>query len=147
VTTKTRRTKQYDGPFLTRRRAAAIAAQVLGFGTTWAFFAALGIGGLWGFGIALVAEWLLFEFKRGLLDGAEKDKSLGVLGLVADTVLNAGGIWPWVLNVDGTEPYKMLAQSLTLGETMRLIPALVLALVLGLVLAIAPQRLWKESEE
>lgn len=145
MATKTRRAAD-DGPFLTRRRVAAIVAQLIGFGTTWAFFAALGVAGLWGFGVAVVIEWLLFEFKRAVLAGQSKDKALGVAAIVADTLLNAGGMWLWVLNIDSTEPYKMLARSLSLGETMRLIPALVLALALGLALCVAPHYLWKDED-
>lgn len=130
---------------LSRRRYAAIVAQFGGFLTTLAFIQSLGIEPVTGFVIALILEWLLFEFKRALLSG-ERDL-LGVLALIADTVLNAGGIWGLVLQLDATESYKMFSQSLQTGEEMRFVPALVIALALGAALAIAPHKLWHMRAE
>lgn len=138
--------KADTGPLITRRRVAAIAAQLMGFGTTWAFIAGLGLADLVGFGVAVVVEWLLFEFKRTVLNGEGKDKALGVAAILVDSLLNAGGMWVWVLNIDGTEAYKMLAQALALGESMRLVPALLICLALGFALAVAPHQLWKELD-
>lgn len=132
-----------DGQVITRRRIAAGVAQVGGWYTTWRFIAAVGGGGIVGLGISIAAEWLLFEFKRTVLSGEDKGDIYGWVAILIDTILNAGGLWAVILNLDNTDSYAMLAKSLEVGSgEMRLLPALVIALGVGYLLAIAPHRLW-----
>ena len=132
-----------DGYVLTRRRIAAVLAQLGGWYTTWRFINALGIGDLAGLGISVGVEWSLFEFKQVVLNGTEKGNIYGWVAIIIDMLLNAGGLWAIVLNLDNTDSYKMLVTTLQIGGSeMRLIPALVVALGLGLLLAIAPHQLW-----
>jgi hypothetical protein len=71
----------------------------------------------------------------------------GVVSIAIDTVLNAGGMWAVVLNLNGTDSYQMFAKSLDFGGgQMRMLPALGIALALGFILAIAPHKLWKSAE-
>ena len=139
------RSKAVKGlPPLTRRKVAAIVAQLASCYTTWLAVESLGGAGLAGLTIALVIEWLLFEGKRSVLVGAG-----GMVGLTCwaiDALLNAGGLWSIVLKLDNTESYKMLASALSLGEDMRLIPALLIALALGAWLSIAPHDLWRDEK-
>jgi hypothetical protein len=71
---------------------------------------------------------------------------LGLFAFVADTALNAGGMWAAILQLDSTESYKMFATALQLGDDMRMLPALLLALALGAALAWAPQKLWQDPD-
>jgi hypothetical protein len=140
----TRRAKPTPRRPLTRRKLAAIAAQLASLYTTWLLVVALGGGGLVGVGIAVLLEWLLFEGKRAVL-GGERGVAMGWVCIGADGLINAGGLWSVVLKFDKTESYKMLAQSLQLGGEMRLIPALLIALALGVWLSLAPHDLWREE--
>ena len=145
MATRARKAAPDDGgPFLTRRRIAAIVAQLGGWYTTWLFVQALGGDNLVGFSISIGLEWLLFEFKKSALTG-QRDL-LGVAAIAADALLNAGGMWAAVLSIDSTESYKMLSEALALGDDMRKLPALIIALCLGVALAIAPHMLWREKE-
>lgn len=72
----------------------------------------------------------------------------GILAVAVDTVLNGGGMWAVVLNLNDTDSYQMFAKSLNFGAEgqMRMLPALGIALALGFVLSIAPHKLWKSAE-
>ena len=131
---------------LSRRRIAAILAQLGSWWTTWLFCTALGgetANGFVVFGISVALEWVLFEGKRAMLEG--KKDALGWVSFVSDALLNAGGLWAFVLALDATETYQMLAAGLNLGDEMRLLPALAIALALGAWLSLAPHQLWKEE--
>jgi hypothetical protein len=129
-------------PQQTRRRIAAVAAAAGGWFTTWLCVEALGIKGIWGILVSCIVEWLLFEFKREVLSGENRGSVGGIVAILADTVLNGGGMWSVVLNLDNTESYTMFAKSLNLGGKMNMLPALVISLILGFVLAVAPHLLW-----
>lgn len=141
---RTSRTKSATRKPLTRRKLAAIAAQLASLYTTWLFITSLGGSDLLGIGLAILVEWLLFEGKRAVL-GGERGAAMGWLCIGVDALLNAGGLWKVVLQLDSTESYKMLAQSLGLGGEMRLLPALLIALGLGVWLSLAPHDLWRDE--
>lgn len=142
---RTSRTKSPKRQPLTRRKLAAIAAQLASLYTTWLLVASLGGDELVGVGIALLLEWLLFEGKRAVL-GGERGAAMGWVCIGVDGLINAGGLWNVVLKLDSTESYKMLAQALGLGGEMRLVPALLIALALGVWLSLAPHDLWRDEE-
>jgi hypothetical protein len=131
-----------DDPRETRRRIAAVVAAVGGWFTTWLCVQAVAGTGLLQFAVSVGLEWLLFEFKRDVLSGERRGSIGGIVAILADTVLNGGGMWSVVLNLDNTDSYTMFAKSLNLGEKMNMLPALVISLVLGFVLAVAPHLLW-----
>jgi hypothetical protein len=124
-------------------KVAAAAAQVGSFATTWMFISALGVTGLAGFGVALVTEFILLASKTVVLSGESRSDAIGWIAIISDAVLNAGGLWPFILRVDQTPSWKMLVDALTLEGDMRKVPALVITLVIGFVLAVAPHRLWR----
>jgi hypothetical protein len=131
-----------SSPQQTRRRVAAVVAALGGWFTTWLCVQALGGSGILGLAISVGIEWALFEFKRDVLSGDNPGSIGGIVAIGVDTILNAGGMWSVVLNLDNTDSYEMFAKSLQLGEKMNMIPALVIALVLGFFLAIGPHLLW-----
>lgn len=130
---------------LTGRRIGSLMAQSAGFYTTWLFIGSLGASDWLQLGLAAGLDWLLFLKKREVLSGDSPRDISGWLAIAADTVTNAGGLWVVVLALDKTASYKMLAQGLGLGESMRLLPALIIALLLGLWLAVEPYRMWRQG--
>ena len=89
----------------------------------------------------------------GEMSEARRVTVAGVIAIAVDTVLNAGGMWSVVLNMDKTESYKMFAGGLGSspphppltempGADMQMLPALGIALALGLGLALIPHKLW-----
>jgi hypothetical protein len=155
-----------DGdPRSTRRRIAAVVAAAGGWYTTWLFITAIGITGIPGFAVSIIIEWLLFEFKREVLAAGAQLTVGGVIAVVADTVLNGGGMWSVVLGLNNTDTYDMFHKALELGPkplataaaggavavaggavaaagSMPMLPALGIALALGFILSIAPHKLW-----
>lgn len=123
-------------------RVAASVAQLGSFTTTWLFINALGISGVSGFLVAVAAEFVLFAGKNLVLGDRAHSDAVGWAAILLDTVLNAGGLWPYITKLDQTPSWAMLVQSLQLDGTLRQIPALVLALVFGFLLSVAPHRLW-----
>ena len=79
----------------------------------------------------------------------------GIIAVSVDTILNAGGMWAVVMNLNNTDSYTMFAKSLDFSHSlsdpaagtgeMRMLPALGIALALGYVLSIAPHKLWHRS--
>jgi hypothetical protein len=150
-------------PRSTRRRIAAVVAAAGGWYTTWLFITAIGIQGIPGFAVTCIVEWLLFEFKREVLASGAQLTVGGVIAVLADTVLNGGGMWSVVLGLNNTDTYDMFHKALELGPKpsataaageavaaaataasggMPMLPALGIALALGFILAIAPHKLW-----
>lgn len=142
-------------PRITRRRIAAVVAAAGGWYTTWLFVTAVGITGIPGFTVSCILEWLLFEFKREVLATGARLTIGGIVAVLADTLLNGGGMWSVVLGLNNTDTYKMFeggmrATATTAATTpspvttgtMTMLPYLVVALVLGFILAIAPHKLW-----
>lgn len=136
---------------VTRRRIAAVVAGAGGWYTTWLFITAVGIGGIPGFAVACIVEWLLFEFKREVLARGAKLTVGGVVAVLADTILNGGGMWSVVLGLNNTDTYAMFAGGVSSGvktstaiasQGMPMLPYLVIALTLGFILAVAPHKLW-----
>jgi hypothetical protein len=144
-------------PRITRRRIAAVVAAAGGWYTTWLFVSAVGIIGIPGFAVSVIVEWLLFEFKREVLATGARLTIGGIVAVLADTLLNGGGMWSVVLGLNNTDTYAMFAGGMrsaatatttatvaasAAGTNMPMLPYLVIALVLGFVLAIAPHKLW-----
>lgn len=144
--TYTKRAAGGDGPVFTRRRAAAALAAVLGYLATVGFVDIFLNDWRAVWGIAAVIEWLVWEGKNIVLSGERRRDPLGVAAIIGDSIMNGGGMFAFVLQLDGTEQYKMLSAGLGGPAEMRNIPAVVIALVLGFVLAVAPHILWRERE-
>lgn len=124
-------------------KIAAVIAQVGSFATTYLFIRALGLNGIPGFFIAVAAEFLLLAMKTLVFSSKHSADALGWAAVIFDTLLNAGGLWPYVQHLDKTPSWGMLVEGLGMAGELRKIPALVIALGIGYILSIAPHRLWR----
>lgn len=126
----------------------AILAQIGSFITTYAFFAAVmpTADGRLVFGISVSVEYLLTLGKGLLFNTSNRDDAVGWASAGFDTLLNAGGLWPYTTRLAATPTAVMLTQTLGLEGGMSSIAALILALVFGFWLAIAPHRLWRAGK-
>lgn len=123
-------------PPQTGQRAAAVIAGAGSFATTLLFVWAIGVDFWWGIGVAVLIEFVLMQLKR--VGGPAAWTAHGI-----DTLLNGGGLFPYVLQLDKTPTWAMLVTGLGLEGGLRNLPALVLALAVGLGLSIAPLALWR----
>jgi hypothetical protein len=128
--------------------AGAVLAQIGSYLTTYAFFRAVlaGMDLPLVIGIALAAEFLLFLGKGLLFDPRRHDGAAGWASVLIDTLLNAGGLWPYVTRVSDTPTAKMVVEAFGLHGTIGHVPALILTLVAGYVLAVAPHRIWRAAK-
>lgn len=116
--------------------AAAALAGLGSYATTLLFVWAVGVPGWWGVLVAAVVEFVLTMCKD--IGGPVAWGAHGI-----DTLLNGGGLYAYVLQLDQTPTWAMLAAGLGLDGDLRSLPALVLSLGLGLVLSLAPLALWR----
>jgi hypothetical protein len=125
----------------------AILAQVGSYLTTYAFFLAVlkGMQLPLVIGIALAAEFLLFLGKGLLFNSRRHDGAAGWASVLIDTLLNAGGLWPYVTRVADTPTAKMIVEAFGLRGTMGHVSAFLLTLVAGYMLAVAPHRIWRAA--
>lgn len=132
------RTIRIDG-----QKIAAGLVQVGSYLTTWLFVRAIGFTGADGFLLALIVEFVLMAGKFNFLHG--RGNGVGVIAIGIDTLLNAGGIYPYVQNIDQTPTWAMLATTLQLQGDLGNLPALVLSLLLGFLLSALPSWLWRNK--
>ena len=144
-----RTTARPGGPVLNPYKIGAILAQAGSFLTTFAFFNAVLIGAdaLLIFGIAAGVEFLLTLGKGLLFNTTRHDDAVGWSAILFDTLLNAGGLWPYTARLTATPTAVMLTEALHLQGQMGSIPALILALVFGFWLAVSPHRLWRAGSK
>lgn len=127
------------------RKIAAAMAQIGSFATTYGCIMALGGKGYAGFFLAVAIEFFLMMGKSLVFDGKKTGAdAFGWVAIVADTFLNAGGIWPAVQTLDKAPSWIMLKEGMGLAGDLGRLPALIVALALGYLLAVAPHRLWRE---
>lgn len=140
MSTRTQREPMQINP----HKIAAIIAQLGSFATTYGCILALGGQGYTAFWIAVVVEFLLASAKSLVFSSRKAGAdALGWIAIAADTLLNAGGIWPMVKVLDNAPTWIMLKESMQLQGEIGRLPALIVALVLGYLLSVAPHRLWK----
>ncbi len=118
--------------------------------TTYAFFRAVMAGADLKVVIAVSAcvEFILFLGKKLLFNARQRQgsKQIAIPSILLDTLLNAGGLWPYAKNLATTPTAIMLSEALALRGTIGAMPALILSLVAGYLLAVAPHTLWKAGE-
>lgn len=144
-----------DGQPVEERRApspangyfiGAAIAQVGSLLTTYFFFAAIMAGAALPvvIGVSVVIEFIL-ALGKSLLFGRRRDGVVGGAAVLFDTLLNAGGIWPYARNIAASPPAVMIMEAFALRDTMGAVPAFIIALVAGYLLAVAPHRLWRAA--
>ncbi len=144
----TMRSARHDGPrgpVINSYKLGAVLAQLGSFVTTYAFFVAVLTDAPYHMVllIAIGTEALLGLGKSLLFNTARQDDAVGWSAIIFDTLLNAGGIWPYSMRIAATPTAVMLSQAFNLQGEMTNLPALVLSLVFGYLLAVLPWRLWR----
>lgn len=125
------------------------------------FLTQLGSGiSVWG-GLlpALLLQLLFTAFERPIwvrmrLFRRKKTKDISseislfsIAALIFDTLINAAGIWLWVMSLPQTDLWQMLAATTYTKPTMSAQVAFVIAVCGGIFLAAAPEELWNIGEE
>jgi hypothetical protein len=77
-------------------RIGAVIAQILSYGTTYAFVAAVMTGAtpLTIFLVSAAAELILSLANSAMFKARQRDGAVGVSAFFFDGLLNAGGLWP-----------------------------------------------------
>lgn len=147
MATRTTRPPRRDYlPTMTGRKAAGWIAAGFSFLATLWFVQALAAStgyGTWLFAAGL--EFILFKAKGLIFNESRSDDGFGWIAVLIDTVLNGGGMWAYVLKIDDTPSYKMIAITFDMQPQMATVWALVLALILGFLLSWGPHRLLREE--
>ena len=116
---------------------------VLACVTTWQLVAAVTPGMRWyvqvGMGVALQAIFTALE--RPVLRGRPNKVSSAVLSI--DTLVNAGGIFPFALRMSATPTAVMVSTTFGLSPQMTPPAAFAVSVVLGFLLAAAPEAVWR----
>lgn len=111
--------------------------------TTWQLLAAITPGMDWryqvGGGVALQAIFTALE--RPTLRG--RPNKVSVLVLIMDTLINAGGIFPFALRVSATPTVAMISAAFHISPQITPVAAFALSALLGFLLAAAPEAVWR----
>lgn len=95
--------------------------------------------------LAAGIEFVLFKVKGLVFNDKRHDDALGWVAVWIDTLLNAGGMWTYVLRIDDTPAYEMIAFTFNMEPQIANIWALVIALGLGYLLSYGPHRLLRDD--
>lgn len=121
----------------------AILLWVVACVTTWQLIKSVTPGMVWyyqvGVGIALQAVFTALE--RPFLRG--KPNKVSTLVLLFDTLINAGGAFPYTLRMSATPTVQMITAAFHISTEITPLAAFALALVLGFLLAAAPEAVWR----
>jgi hypothetical protein len=142
-----------SAPDINGYKIAGVVVWWLGVAATHQLLTALGVapqGGvfspaLWaGIAIAIATQALLTVLERPVLLGRPNSVSLAVLGV--DTLINAGGVFPFALRLGATPTGEALAAAA--GQPALVSPgvALLVSLVAGFILAATPEAAWRWRE-
>lgn len=121
----------------------AVAIWLLACVTTWQLVQAVtpGMDGRWQVGIGIALQAIFTVLERPVLRGKANRISALVLGI--DTLVNAGGIYPFALRMSATPTAAMVSQTFNLAPQMSPAAAFVVSLILGFLLAAAPEATWR----
>lgn len=146
MATRTTRPPRRDYlPTMNGRKLAGWIAAGFSYLTTLWCVQALGGDGFQAWLIAGGLELFLFMTKGLIFNERRSDDMFGWIAVGVDTLLNAGGMWSYVLKIDDTPSYKMIAITFNMQPQMAAVWALVIALVLGYLLSWGPHRLLRDE--
>lgn len=89
---------------------------------------------------ALVAQGMLTWAERAIWHG--RPSLVGGMALILDTLLNAGGVFPYALLLGNTPPVQMFAAVLNTPSQIGPVGAMIVSIVLGFAIAAAPEEFW-----
>lgn len=138
-----------DGQAVARRSPSAgnklIAAflWVVACVTTWQLVAAITPGMAWWYqvGVGIVLQVVFTALERPMLRGRPNRVSGAVLFI--DTLVNAGGVFPYALRLSATPTVQMVSAAFSISTQISAPAAMALALLLGFLLAAAPEAVWR----
>lgn len=116
---------------------------VLACVTTWQLVAAITPGAVWGFqvGAGVLLQVIFTVLERPVLRGRPNKVSGTVL--IIDTLVNAGGIFPFALRMSATPTAQMISTTFNLSPQMTPPAAFAVSLLFGFLLAAAPEAVWR----
>lgn len=125
---------------LTSWGVAALLLQIGSFATTWLFVHALSPNKnlVATFFLALASEYCLTLIKRG-------GGFWGAFAIVIDSVINGGGLYSLVANLDQTAVWEMFEQGAGATTVMGQGPAMWVAMGIGAILSASPVPMWKKA--
>lgn len=91
-------------------------------------------------GLALLLQFVFTATERSILTG--RPDVIACIVFAFDALINAGGIFPALVNIGKTPSAQMLAAAGTPAD-VGAIPAILFALLIGGSIAVAPEALWK----
>lgn len=150
--TFTRKLKLQWGDFLTNIQililaimtswgVAAVLLQIGSFVTTYLFTRALvpvDSNPIGTFFLALAAEYCLTLIKKG-------GGIWGVVAIILDSIINGGGLFALVTNLDRTSVWEMFRQGAGATSVMGYGPAMWVAMGIGALLSASPVPMWKKA--
>lgn len=109
--------------------------------------------------VSIVVELILTLMKRCLFNADKSDDGIGWVGLIVDTVINAGGILPRAARFLTFPPIAAILsvvgiQASTVDAAGNVIPnpsvvnigGFIVAIIAGALLSVLPHRLWKSGD-
>jgi hypothetical protein len=122
-------------------RLASLAVWLGACWTTWQCLMALGGVGVEGWITAMIIQAAFTAVEGNVWRGRYSVLSIVVLAI--DTLVNAGGLWSWIAQIDQTPAWDMLRDTLAAPETLGSWSKLAVALMVGVVLAYLPEAIWR----
>lgn len=137
------RTEPFADRFKNRFFNAGVMAWALGYAATWSFLTALGVPDPFNYIVAFCIQYLLTNLEGPFVVG-DRD-AWGFGAFLVDTLLNAAGMFVFIMNVDKTQLWKM-AQFLTSSDQGAGPYVIgIICLGLGALVAAAPEILFAKA--
>lgn len=125
--------------------ARPIAAFLVWSGAVWTTGEAIkvlepGLGAIHLYLMAMATQAIMTYLESDIWAG--RFRLLSLVVLLVDILVNAGGIWPWILKIDETPVWAMLVEAGIAPAQMSIIAAISISLVAGTILAATPEQIW-----
>jgi hypothetical protein len=132
-----------QGPRLSWYKAVAVALWLAGAWTTYLLIARL--GGPQPVWTAAAAALVVQAFLTALESPVWRGRATPVnwVAVALDTLANAGGIYPFMVNIGATPPAQMFITAFGLDGTISGPVAIAFSLVGGYMLAAGPESIWR----
>ena len=130
-------------PSLSINQLVAVLLWALACVTSWQLVAAItpGMDARYQIAIGIALQAIFTALERPALRG--RPNKVSALVLFLDTLVNAGGIFPFALRMSGTPTAAMVSQTFNMAPQMSNVAAFGVAFVLGFLLAAAPEAVWR----
>lgn len=111
--------------------------------TTWQLVVAVteGMAVIYQITIGVALQAMFTALERPVLRG--RPNKISVVALGFDTLVNAGGIFPFAMRMSTTPTAQMLSTTFHLSPQMTPPAAFAVSIVLGFLLAAAPEAVWR----